>query len=60
MTMDNRTLERRLEAKDKQIAELLEALEKIARFGVNQAHPHSDLLLVQVWANEAIRKHKGD
>ena len=41
-------------------AELLEAIEKIARFGVNQVHPPSDLLLVQVWANEAIRKAKGE
>ena len=39
--------------------ELLEALEKIAGFGTNQLHPPSDLLLVQVWANEAIRKATG-
>ncbi len=37
-------------------ADLLEALEKIARYGTTQPRPHSDLLLVQVWANKAIRK----
>jgi len=39
-------------------AALLEALEKIAGFGINQARPSSDLLLVQIWATEAIRKAK--
>jgi hypothetical protein len=42
-----------------QQAALLEALEKIARYGTSQPRPHSDLLLVQVWAKEAIRKAKG-
>ena len=46
---------RKLEAQN---ADLLEVLGKIARFGVNQERPSSDLLLVQAWANEAIRKAK--
>ena len=53
--MDDRTLERRLEAKDKQIAELVEALEMLV--GVD-----GDLFSDEAHnkAREAIRKAKGE
>ncbi len=59
--MDNPTLERRLKAKDKLIAELLEALDALA-----DAIKDSDVLLTHTIATaytkarEAIRKAKGD
>ena len=56
--MDNRTLERRLEAKDKQIAELLEALEELVAERDNEdwAADTGGIVLARM----AIRKAKGE
>ena len=50
----------RLKQLEAENAELVEALDKIAQFGANDPHPSSDLLLVQVWANQALAKARGE
>ena len=58
--MDDRTLERRLEAKDKLIAELLEALDHAANWGKGYKDSTGIEPSWIMEAEEAIRKHKGD
>ena len=58
--MDNRTLERRLEAKDKLIAELLEALESINEAINVDWLGQDEINLIREEAQLAIRKAKGE
>ena len=61
--MDNPTLERRLKAKDKLIAELLEALREV-RAAIDEVglggNDHTYHRWVTKIVDDAIRKHKGE
>jgi len=58
MTMDDLTLERRLEAKDKLIAELVEALENIVRCSAIEQYGYCGQCNHR--AKKVIRKAKGE